>query len=240
MIPASDVTTALHDRVFQHLTFIYKDLLTEEQCGTLATSLLAIMRLGDESKAPEPYQNQWTQDDSIIITYGDTLLRNGEKPLHTLHSFFNAYVKDSASSMHILPFYPWSSDDGFSVIDYSSVNESLGDWSDIEKIAEDYRLMADLVVNHCSARCHWFDNFIKGENPGADYFVTAQPTDDLSAVVRPRTNDLLREVETLDGIKYVWCTFSHDQVDLNFQNIEVLEQFISIIRQYLDLSLIHI
>jgi sucrose phosphorylase len=234
MIPASDVTTALHDRVFQHLTFIYKDLLTEQQCNTLATSLLAIMRLGDESKAPEPYQNQWTQDDSIIITYGDTLLRDGEKPLHTLHSFFNTYVKDSASSMHILPFYPWSSDDGFSVIDYSSVNESLGDWSDIEKIAEDYRLMADLVVNHCSARCHWFDNFIKGENPGADYFVTAQPTDDLSAVVRPRTNDLLREVETLDGIKYVWCTFSHDQVDLNFQNIEVLEQFISIIRQYLD------
>jgi sucrose phosphorylase len=94
--------------------------------------------------------------------------------------------------------------------------------------------MADLVVNHCSARCHWFDNFIKGESPGADDFVPAQPPDDLSAVVRPRTNDLRREGVTLDGIKYVWCTFSHDQVDLNFQNIEVLEQFISIIRQYLD------
>jgi sucrose phosphorylase len=234
MIPASDVTTALHDRVFQHLAFIYEELLTKRQCSTLATSLLTIMRLSADSKAPEPYQNQWTQEDSIIITYGDTLLRDGEKPLHTLHNFFNTYVKDSASSIHILPFYPWSSDDGFSVIDYSSVNESLGDWSDIEKIAADYRLMADLVVNHCSARCHWFDNFIKGESPGADYFVTAQPTDDLSAVVRPRTNDLLREVETATGTKYVWCTFSHDQVDLNFQNIEVLEQFISIIRQYLD------
>jgi sucrose phosphorylase len=234
MISASEVTTALHDRVFQHLAFIYKDLLTERQCSTLATSLLAIMRLDDESKPPEPYQNQWTQEDSVIITYGDTLLRDEEKPLHTLHKFFNTYVKGSASSIHILPFYPWSSDDGFSVIDYSSVNESLGDWADIEKIAEDYRLMADLVVNHCSARCHWFDSFIKGESPGADYFVTAQPTDDLSAVVRPRTNDLLREVETATGTKYVWCTFSHDQVDLNFQNIEVLEQFISIIRQYLD------
>ena len=89
-------------------------------------------------------------------------------------------------------------------------------------------------MSTCQARCHWFDNFIKGESPGADYFITAQPTDDLSAVVRPRTNDLLCEVETATGTKYVWCTFNHDQVDLNFQNIEVLEQFISIIKQYLD------
>ena len=52
--------------------------------------------------------------------------------------------------------------------------------------------------------------------------------------MRPRTNDLLREVETSTGTQYVWCTFSHDQVDLNFRNPEVLKQFVSIIKQYLD------
>jgi len=133
-----------------------------------------------------------------------------------------------------LPFYPFTSDDGFSVLDYSSVNESLGDWNDIQSIAADYSLMSDLVINHCSARSPWFDNFIKDRDPGRNFFVTASPDDDLSAVVRPRTNPLLREVETVNGTQYVWCTFSHDQVDLNFRNPEVLKQFVSIIRQYLD------
>jgi sucrose phosphorylase len=136
--------------------------------------------------------------------------------------------------VHILPFYPFTSDDGFSVLDYSSVNESLGDWEDINAIANNYSLMADLVVNHCSARSPWFENFIKGRDPGRGFFYTASPDDDLSAVVRPRTNDLLREVETSEGTQYVWCTFSHDQVDLNFRNPAVLKQFVSIIKQYLD------
>ena len=136
--------------------------------------------------------------------------------------------------MHILPFYPWSSDDGFAVLDYSSVNEALGDWSDISAIAADYQLMADLVVNHCSGRSLWFDNFLKGRSPGKGYFFTASPDDDLSQVVRPRTSPLLREVETSEGTQYVWCTFSHDQVDLDFRNPQVLKQFVSILRQYMD------
>ena len=136
--------------------------------------------------------------------------------------------------VHILPFYPFTTDDGFSVLDYSTVNPSLGDWNDIVAIAENYSLMADLVINHCSARSLWFDNFKKNRDPGRNFFFTASPDDDLSAVVRPRTNELLREVETSQGTQYVWCTFSHDQVDLNFKNPEVLKEFVSIIRQYLD------
>ena len=114
------------------------------------------------------------------------------------------------SAVHILPFFPFTSDDGFSVLNYSSVNESVGSWEHIESIAKDYHLMADLVINHCSARSQWFENFIKDVQPGRDYFVTADPDTDLSAVVRPRTNDLLRTVETTSGTQHVWCTFSHD------------------------------
>src|SRR5690606_30437812 len=118
--------------------------------------------------------------------------------------------------------FPYSSDDGFSVIDYSSVNEALGSWQHIRDIAADYRLMSDLVINHCSARSAWFDNFIKGEGQGSDFFYTASPDDDLSAVVRPRTSGLLRETPTAKGVQHVWCTFSHDQVDFDFRNPEVL------------------
>ena len=151
-----------------------------------------------------------------------------------LKHFLDDYLHQSISAVHILPFFPFTSDDGFSVLNYSSVNESVGDWDDIEAIAKNYSLMADLAINHCSARSQWFENFLKDQAPGKDFFTTAKPTDDLSTVVRPRTNPLLRKVQTSSGVKYVWCTFSHDQVDLNFANPEVLKQFVIIIKQYLD------
>ena len=101
-----------------------------------------------------------------MITYGDSIRQEGEKPLNTLHHFLNTYLKETISSVHILPFFPWSSDDGFAVMNFSSVNDSLGDWRDIEAISRDYRLMADLVINHCSSRSIWFENFKKGVSTG--------------------------------------------------------------------------
>jgi sucrose phosphorylase len=119
-------------------------------------------------------------------------------------------------------------------LDYSSVNEALGGWLEINAIAADYDLMADLVINHCSSRSLWFENFLQDREPGRGYFYTASPDAELGSVVRPRTSELLREVETVDGTRYVWCTFSHDQVDLDFRNPEVLKQFVTIVRHYLD------
>ncbi|MEJ2321336.1 MAG: alpha-amylase family glycosyl hydrolase, partial [Gammaproteobacteria bacterium] len=168
------------------------------------------MRLDVACHEPEPFRNLWDQGEITIITYGDSIRKEGEQPLRTLHRFLNSHLSDTVSSVHLLPFFPWSSDDGFAVMNFSSVNESLGDWQDIQAIAYDYRLMADLVINHCSSRSLWFENFKQGRDPGRDYFFTASPDDDLSHVVRPRTSPLLRETETVDGTKHVWCTFSHD------------------------------
>ena len=223
----------LTQQIEHHLEHIY--------CGTevteinkLATELIEIMRLEKVEPIKNRYINHWDEKDSILICYGDSVLEPDQKPLVTLKSFLDSYSKDMIDGVHILPFYPFTTDDGFSVLDYSTVNPSLGDWDDIELIAKDYSLMSDLVINHCSARSLWFDNFKKNRDPGRNFFFTASPDDDLSAVVRPRTNDLLREVETSEGTQYVWCTFSHDQVDLNFKNPQVLKEFINIIRQYLD------
>ncbi|MDG1388968.1 MAG: sugar phosphorylase [Halioglobus sp.] len=224
----------LLDKLRHHVEAIYHDTAIELETCELAVQLQRLMRLENTAAEPQQHVNHWSQRDAIVMTYGDTLLREGEAPLVTLKKFFDDYADEVVTGVHILPFYPWSSDDGFSVLDYSSVNESLGDWENIAAIAEDYRLMADLVINHCSGRSLWFENFLRGRSPGKDYFFTASPDDDLSAVVRPRTSDLLRKVETFEGTKYVWCTFSHDQVDLDFRNPEVLKQFVSIIRHYLD------
>lgn len=226
----------LHEKVSHHLQAIYADIQLDIGIGDLATQLLTIMGLNSDADitTPSPHANQWDENDIIMITYGDSVISEGEKPLFTLNRFLHTYCKNTINKVHMLPFFPYSSDDGFSVIDYSSVNESLGEWTDIERLAKDYGLMFDLVINHCSARSAWFQNFQKGEDPGRDFFFTADPAEDLSMVTRPRVSPLLRETETATGTQHVWCTFSHDQVDFDFRNPKVLEAFVEIIKLYLD------
>ena len=227
------MSSPLNQQIEHHLEHIYRGTEVDE-IGSLASALIQLMGLENIEPIKNRYINHWDEKNSVLICYGDSVLQPKQKPLATLKSFLDTYSKDMIEGIHILPFYPFTTDDGFSVLDYSSVNPSLGDWEDIVAIAENYSLMADLVINHCSARSLWFDNFKKNRDPGRNFFFTASPEDDLSAVVRPRTNALLREVETAKGTQHVWCTFSHDQVDLNFKNPQVLKEFVGIIRQYLD------
>ncbi|HEY7772270.1 MAG TPA: sugar phosphorylase [Marinagarivorans sp.] len=220
----------LASRVKGHLDVIYPSHENTE----FTDEILRCMRLDQYIATPEPHHNPWTQQDAIVITYSDSIKTEGEAPLKTLRTFLRANLTGFVNGIHILPFFPWSSDDGFAVIDYLQVNEGHGTWNDISAIAGDFNLMTDLVINHCSSRSRWFDNFRKGIEPGASYFVEADPEQDLSHITRPRTSPLLRPTDTVNGEKHVWCTFSHDQVDLNFANPQVLLEFVKIIRFYLD------
>ena len=175
----------------------------------------------------------WSESDTVLITYGDSLREEGRLPLETLTRFATDHLRDSFSTIHLLPFFPYSSDDGFSVMDYSTVNPAVGTWEHVTALSDHFRIMADLVLNHCSSRSLWFANYLKGQRPGAGYFFEGHPAQDTSAVVRPRTSPLLREVQTSQGQRWVWCTFSHDQIDLDFGNPEVLLEFLGIIRLYL-------
>ncbi|WP_252738413.1 alpha-amylase family glycosyl hydrolase [Saccharophagus degradans] len=218
-----------------HLRFIYDEQSYPDlDHAQLARKLIKIVELDEQCLKPAVHESLWDEQDVLVITYGDSIKKEGEPPLDTLNNFFNKHLADTVNGVHILPFFPYSSDDGFSVIDYTQVNDGLGDWGDIEEIASNFDLMADLVVNHCSSRSRWFDNFKQCKEPGKNYFFECDPSADTSDVVRPRTSPLLREVETLEGKKYVWCTFSHDQVDLNFANPDVLCEMIQIIKLYLD------
>jgi len=228
------MTQPLKAKLVSMLEVVYPEL----DCDFLAEQLLTTMGLEPNQAPPPAHQNNWDESDVVLITYADTVQRADEKPLQTLHRFLGDCLSESVSSVHILPFFPYSSDDGFSVMDYLAVNESHGNWEDIERIARDYKLMADLVINHMSARSRWFENFRKRIDPGKDYFFEGNPRDDLSAVVRPRTSPLLNPVQTDDGERYVWCTFSEDQVDLNFANPKVLIEFAAIIRCYLERGVI--
>lgn len=176
----------------------------------------------------------WSEDDAIIITYGNSVKDGVHKPLDLLQDFLKRYLGDTITGVHILPFFPFTSDDGFAVTDYRSVNSELGSWEDINRIGERFKLMSDLVLNHVSSQSNWFNEYRQGHEPYDKFFFEADPDDDVSMVVRPRTNALLREVDTAMGPRNVWCTFSHDQVDLDFSNPEVLLEFLRIMRLHVD------
>lgn len=230
----SIVTASPRDQLIHHLEHHLQQVYPEQQVPQIVNEIMSIMRFDTYIASPKPHHNPWTQQDAIVITYGDTIISPNEPPLRTLRDFLRQEMSGFISSVHILPFFPWSSDDGFSVIDYMAVNDSNGTWDDISAIAGDFLLMADLVINHCSSQSAWFDNFQKNVDPGRDYFVTVDPNTNTSDVVRPRISPLLRRTQTPQGARYVWCTFSHDQVDLNFANPQVLLEFVRIIRFYLD------
>ena len=175
-----------------------------------------------------------TERDSLLITYGDQVLSSTEKPLQGLDRFCKKYLADVVNGIHILPFYPWTSDDGFSVVDYRKVDPALGDWEDISSLQTHFRLMFDGVINHISSQSEWFQGFLRDDPRYREYFVAVDGSPDLTQVVRPRALPLLTTVNTLAGEKRVWTTFSADQIDLNFKNPEVLLEILDILIMYVE------
>ena len=226
----NSVRVELEKRILDHLSRLYAG----ENLAAICAEIMHVMDYGDGVVEVATHENLWDETDIVAITYGDSIKQDDEPPLVTLQKFLREYLQDALSIVHVLPFYPFSSDDGFAVINYCEVNQSLGDWQHINAIAKDFSLMADLVINHCSSRSLWFENFKQRQVPGVDYFIECDADTDLSEVVRPRTSPLLRATETLDGEKHVWCTFSHDQVDLDFKNPRVLLEFVRIVKLYMD------
>ncbi|MEM9056163.1 MAG: sugar phosphorylase [Pseudomonadota bacterium] len=219
----------LEQRVALHLRAIYPDA----DAAALTRRLIDTLEL-DTVALPRPHENKWSQADVLVITYGNTIVRGEQPPLQTLREFLDRRLADSISGVHVLPFFPYSSDDGFAVINYLQVNGALGDWDDVSAIAKRFDLMADLVINHASSRSQWFENFKAGVDPGHDYFVAVPPDTDVADVVRPRSSPLLQPVQTRQGERHVWCTFGPDQVDLNFANPDVLVEFTNILARYLE------
>ena len=183
--------------------------------------------------APSP-----TAKDMVLITYADMLQSECDNlsSLSVLREFCTARLKGAVSAIHILPFYPWTSDDGFSVVDYREVCEEYGNWEDVSKLGEEFDLMFDLVLNHCSSKSPWFKEYVSGVEPGLNYIMEANPKTDLSMVVRPRSTPLLTPYQTRKGERHIWTTFSADQVDLDWTSPDLLFEFLDIILYYVSIG----
>jgi len=177
----------------------------------------------------------FSQEDVFLITYGDTLKKKGELPLETLYKFAVSRLKDVFSTIHILPFFPFSSDDGFSVVDYFAVNPELGDWKEIQRLEREFKLMFDLVLNHASSKSKWFQNYLDEKPHYKDLAIEVDPSTDLSLVTRPRFLPVLTRFNKTSGdAVYVWTTFSADQIDLNYRSVDVLSKMVETLLFYVE------
>lgn len=216
--------------IVEHLRELYGDERAPGLAAAIESRIEAARRaLGDCADAAG-----WDQTDALLVTYADSIEAPGEVPLATLRDFAATHLGEVFSTIHLLPFFPYSSDDGFAVIDYRLVRPDLGTWADVEALGQDYRLAFDLVLNHCSREGLWVADYVADVPPYNSYFIETDPSENLSMVTRPRTTPLLREVYTHRGVKHLWATFSPDQIDLDFSNPLVLLEIIDIMLGYVE------
>ncbi|MDL2228740.1 sugar phosphorylase [Treponema sp. OttesenSCG-928-L16] len=220
-------------RIRELLLFIYGD----ETGGEFYSRLLPVLEQGPQGRGMRPFSCQ----DAMLISYGDMLSPpenedesvSGETGLSRLRRFLSERNQGAFSCLHILPFHPYSSDDGFSVIDYREVDERFGTWEDIEELGTLLDPVFDFVLNHGSVQSDWFKGFLGGDEKYRHWYITRPKDYDYSAVVRPRTHPLLTPFPMKDGsLEYVWTTFSADQADYDFSNPQVLLEFVKIFLEY--------
>ena len=217
------------NKIKSYIRKIYKD---NRDASLLLNSIISLIDEDNLTSKKKITPKNWSQKNSFLITYADSIKSENDSPLLVLNQFLQKYI-DSIDSIHILPFMPSSSDSGFSVIDYYKIDGKLGDWKDLNLISKNKNIMIDIVLNHASRNSKWFANFLKGSGQGHDFFKVVNDWNGIAQIERPRSSELFQKIQTVDGEKNVWCTFSHDQIDLDFSNPAVLLEFLKIIKFYI-------
>ena len=230
MTETEDRLAAFRESAEERLALLYGS----EQAAAVTDQLMGLLNRYQPAIYHHTRSPEWDETDNILITYGDAI-RNREEPgLLQLERFLEAFYPNLISNIHLLPFYPYSSDDGFSVIDFKQVRESVGQWDHIDALARRFGIMFDLVLNHCSRENLWFIDYIQNQEPGCNFFIELDPNTDTSMVTRPRSSPLAAPINTHRGTRHVWATFSEDQIDLNYANPDVLLAMMDIFLFYLS------
>ncbi len=221
------------DRILNHLTSLYGDTQAQETWNQLSSRLVSFREKNGAARESTPLDTL-NNLDALLITYADQFQIPDQPHLTTLAAFIKKHLRGQVSGVHLLPFFPYSSDDGFSIINYKKVNPELGDWEDLQPLQDCCNLMFDAVINHISRESDWFKKYLQNQEPYTDYFLTVDPETDLSLVTRPRTRPLLTEVETSSGPAHVWTTFSPDQIDLNYSSPDLLLDILDVLLFYVQ------
>ena len=216
--------------ILKRLNFIYRSIISEEKTLEYSKKINKLINIYKDIEPKNSTKDYWSENTILLITYADSINRGlSGKTLNDFGKFYKQYLEKFINSIHFLPFFPSSGDGGFSVKNHNDVDKAYGTWEDIQSLSKKANIMTDLVLNHSSSKGDWYKNFLDDKNPGKNYFYVVDKNYDCSKVVRPRDHDLLTEIELQNKKKFLWCTFSHDQIDLNFKNPDVLLEFIKLI-----------
>ena len=216
--------------ILKRLNFIYRSIISEEKTLEYSKKINKLINIYKDKEPKNSTKDYWSENTILLITYADSINRGlSGKTLNDFGKFYKQYLEKFINSIHFLPFFPSSGDGGFSVKNHNDVDKAYGTWEDIQSLSKKANIMTDLVLNHSSSKGDWYKNFLDDKNPGKNYFYVVDKNYDCSKVVRPRDHDLLTEIELQNKKKFLWCTFSHDQIDLNFKNPDVLLEFIRLI-----------
>ena len=148
-------------KIDELLKTIYSHNTTEE-INFISNQLLQILDDFSEKSAFEEIRGKerWNESHSVLITYADSIYKNGEATLITLSELLSKHFGSLSKVVHILPFLKSTSDGGFAVSSYDSLEEKFGGWDDLKSISKNHDLMADLVLNHVSSSHPWVQQFI--------------------------------------------------------------------------------
>ena len=216
--------------ILKRLNFIYRSIISEEKTLEYSKKINKLINIYKDKEPKNSTKDYWSENTILLITYADSINRGlSGKTLNDFGKFYKQYLEKFINSIHFLPFFPSSGDGGFSVKNHNDVDKAYGTWEDIQSLSKKANIMTDLVLNHSSSKGDWYKNFLDDKDPGKNYFYVVDKNYDCSKVVRPRDHDLLTEIELQNKKKFLWCTFSHDQIDLNFKNPDVLLEFIRLI-----------
>ena len=175
-----------------------------------------------------------------LITYADRLAGDLPGLRRLLHDGLGGVF----DGVHVLPFFVPidGADAGFDPIDHSSVDPRIGTWDDIAELATEHDVMADLIVNHVSARSTAFVDWLTAgdDSPHAPMFLTPErvfghlPTPaEVAAIYRPRPTSPFTSFTFADGTaRLVWTTFTDNQIDIDVEHelgwahlVGILDQF---------------
>ena len=213
-----------YKKITNDVNAIYSYILSSSEIKKLSNDIIKLVKVKSNQKV-----RKIKETDILLITYADTFKEKKKKSFTVLNSFLEKFLKNSINIVHILPYYPSSSDGGFAVTNFFRIDGRHGNWSDLKKISKNFKIMSDVVLNHASSESKWFKNFLKNKGEGKDFFLSSNKEINTKNVIRARSHKLIQKFSTKKGDKFLWCTFSRDQVDFDFKNPKVLLMFLKLI-----------
>lgn len=158
-----------------------------------------------------------------LITYAD---RMGGGGLSTLTGILRSRFTDVYAGVHILPFFtPYDgADAGFDPIDHTQVDPRLGDWHDIEDLAQTHSVMVDAIVNHVSWQSAQFQDVLAHGEQSEYYpmfltmgavFPDGATEEQLAGIYRPRPGLPFTHYDFGGTTRLAWTTFTPQQIDID-------------------------